>query len=198
MNNLPKGWRFNDTPSHGYLFPSEQHNENVPEPLRRWAGGYEEDCEWSIPVCFNPELWEEEVLKHAVKSFMDWYPQEFEKYFKTEIPKGSSYIKDARTERLENIGKFEKTAGFGDWHFGVPIGFVRATLRKVTEKDCDYKNIIGRPSGDEIDVLIPSEEYNAQRFFDPAKYQRFFPADGTDGFYTWDAYTKSTGLPRFV
>ena len=188
---LPEGWRFVDTPSHGYLYPSERHNQNVPSSLRK--SNYEEDCEWAIPVFFNSELFENAVVENATKSFKDWNPQQYEKKTGQVLQPGESYMKDEFYYKRKNaVGKIEACAAFGDWCFGVPKGYVY--FFGIELKPEDVKMKISKPSGIKESFLIPQEKYRNARIFNR---EELIPFTRDESFYTWDDYTHKTGKARF-
>jgi len=189
---LPRGWRFQDTPSHGYFYPSNEHNQNVPAFIRR--NSYEEDCAYHIPVYFNPGLFTEEVWKNSEQSFKDWFPKEFEKATGKVLAKGESSLKDNYYfNRIENVGMIEATAAFGDWCFDVPKGFVYFYGIEIQPKDKSYK--VGSPSGDQETFLITDEKYSGNR----RTFNRYelIPYKRNEDYYTWEDYTKKTGNQRY-
>jgi hypothetical protein len=187
--NLPQGFKFRDTPGHGYYSCIAQYNNNVPDFIR--SSEYEEDCAWSIPVVFNKNLFTPEDYETALQCFKSWFPADYEKAFKTTLLKGESSMKDSHYyDLIENEGKYMKAGGWGDWCFDVPEGFVYAELRQITGP-FNYGFDSGK--GKKISVLMLSETYRKE-FFTP---EDFTPYKRNETFYTWEAYTKQTGKERY-
>jgi len=192
IRNLPKGWHFQETPGHGYLYPAAIHNQNVPAKLRRKK--YEEDCELAIPIVFNPHLFKRETLAAAVQSMMDWFPKDFELAFKTVLQPGQSGVKDRQYfQRKDHIGHFAKTSGCGDWSFDVPKGFVLATLCKVKPEHIRY-DAYQSIRGESFTALIKADLYSGSDYFTERDFIRY-AKDET--YYTWDDYEQKTGCKRY-
>ena len=187
MQNLPEGWKFRDTPGHGYLIPSADANNNVPKFLRE--SEYEEDCAYSIPIVFNANLFTAETVKSCTNTFKNWYPKEYEKAFKVTLKEGESSVKDGYYfERLNNVGKFEKSAGFGSWCYQVPEGYVYAILKEVLPTDVNCE--ISRATGKEITCLITEDLYRSQSCFE---LNQVIPFVRDETYYTWESFEKAGG-----
>lgn len=192
FNELPPGWRFRETPGHGYLVPSAAANRNVPEKIRQKE--YEEDCAYVIPVHFNGGLFTPETLIKAEQTFKDWHPTEFELCFRV-LQRGESYLKDKNFyARLDHLGQWEKGAGFGDWCFDIPKGFVYRFANRVILDGCKADRI-QPPSREEISFLISDEDDHGKEFYTDADITMPYKRDET--YYTWSDYEHKTGLKRF-
>lgn len=168
---LPKGWRFRDTPGHGYLIPSPEANANVPDFLRQHE--YEEDCAYHITVVFNPLLFSHEILVSSIQSMKDWFPNEYEQAFNTILERGESRLKDDYFYTTnDNVGKYHPNCAWGDWYEGLPEGMVLVCAGRV---QAATKPEIGRCREDEKYFLIPKAEYEAGKmFFDETRYPQAY------------------------
>lgn len=191
LNNLPTGWTWRTTPGHGYLIPTREANQNVPAFIR--SNEYEEDCEYSIAICFNTDLFTEETVKRCMETFKNWFPDEYQKAFKVVLQPGESSLKDSYYfERQKNVGKYEKRTGYGSWCYQVPPGYVYAILREILPTDANYK--VSTATGKEITGLIKDEVYNQQDSFDLCQV---IPFKRDETYYTWESYTKATGAESY-
>jgi hypothetical protein len=192
IQKLPPGWRWRETPGHGYLVVPNDANENVPSFLRNHHE-YEEDCAWSIPVVFNKEMFVEEAYQQAMTTFRNWHPAEYEKAFNVVLAKGESHLKDDYYyRRLENMGKYEKRACFGDWCFDTPKGFTYAMLVEITEQDVNCT--IGCATGKKVNVLLTQEQYKQGG---PYNLENLIIYTRDETYYTWDDYKSKTGNDRY-
>ena len=192
--NLPKGWRFRETPGHGYLIPSEADNQNVPEDIRERE--YEEDCAYNIPVVFNAHLFKQHIGEEAVQSFKHWFPEAYIKHIGP-LQKGESRLNDDFLEYVENHGNYEKAACYGDWCFDITQGMVYMELRKVNSKTAMLGKVMQKfDESEEISVMVPEEMYNRKgRFYTFEELQPYLYERNTD-YYTWDDYEQKTGRKR--
>lgn len=191
-NNLPNGWYWEETPGHGYLHLPREDNDKIPDYARMHR--YEEDCAFNIPLYFHGDKFTKETQEQAIQGMMDWYPEIYERYNELVLLKGESSQKDRNYYSvIENMGKWGKSAGYGDWCFGVPVGKVYATLRKVVPQDVTYE--IKNSEGEEIGVLMDSKVYRNKEYFEDSDFQ-IYHRDET--YYTWEEYTKKTGRERYV
>lgn len=154
-SNLPRGWRFRETPGHGYLIPAQADNDRVPAFIRNRE--YEEDCAFTIPIVFNPHLFTDEVVTAATDTFKNWFPHDYERAFNTTLQPGESTMKDDYFFKPNaNIGKYTPNCAWGDWHEGVPKGMVLVSAGRVHEIK---RATIRKYDDDEKYFLIPKEEY---------------------------------------
>jgi len=189
-NDLPRYWRFRETPGHGYLHIPAEAQKNVPAIFRE--SSYEEDCAYAIPILFNAELFTPETVKEAEQTIKDWFPAQYEKHFNVELKEGESSLKDQYYyDRVNNLGNYESFVGYGDWCYDVPEGYVYRGVKKVTMPNKEYK--ISSQEGEEIYVLIKNEK-DAGRYFTEDQIQRY---NRDEKYYTWEAFTAATGQQRY-
>ena len=102
------GFHSVSTASHGGIKLSRELNAKVPDYMRRVGGFYEEDCDWSIAfVIFEKELLacgDKWVLRNMAgndhrRALATWRPDMYERYYKTILKPGESYIKDERAKQ---------------------------------------------------------------------------------------------------
>jgi hypothetical protein len=191
FKTLPPTWKFVSTPSHGYLYPSDEHNRNVPSFIR--DASYEEDCAFNIPIVFNPHLFTEETVKAATDSFKNWFPEEYEKAFNVVLQPGESHQKDQNYyRRVNSVGKFEKASCWGDWYYDIPRGFVYAILTEITTSDVKADRL--QASGRAITVLLTEKQYEQKEPYslaDLTEYRR------DNSYHTWSDYEEKTGKGRY-
>lgn len=179
IQNLPAGFRFTDTPSHGYYYVSEELQQAIPSALREYR--YEEDCAWSIPVFVHRHMFTREIQEFAIASLSRWYWKEFEKLTGIILLDGESDEKDKCCDRLRNIGNERVNGAYGSWCFGVPKGWVYVETEVYNGKG-------NEPEGQSY--LIDKDEYQTHRDLARDNWLHLFPSakayqrDKT--YYTWE------------
>lgn len=167
-DSLPPGWRFRETPGHGYLIPASADNERVPDFIR--TREYEEDCAYHIPIVFNPHLFTEEAVSRSVQGMKDWFPSDYERAFKVTLQRGESSSKDDYYfTPNDHVGKYTPNCAWGDWKEDVPQGMVLVSAGRVPKIE---KPKIRQYRDDEKYFLIPSSEYTGGMYFAEDTYQQ--------------------------
>jgi hypothetical protein len=186
---------FHSTSSHGGLFVDPDLNQLIPYGLRRESGWYEEDCEFHIPAyfLFDQMAGLKSTKEECLQGLKDWFPSEWEKVMKVILQRGESAGKDRDYwDRVDNIGKLEKRACWGDWAYDVPKGMVYAIFQKVTRETAEQKKI--QPKGEEVTGLITDAVYNSGNFISESDVTFF---KRSNEYSTWDEFTRMTGKERF-
>lgn len=159
------------TAGHGGVKLSRERNAEIPAPLRRASGWYEEDLEAAIVVRYFPEAFStaerdaEQRRDAAEETIKNWMPDEWEKVNGRELSPGESREKDksAWTER----------------HKAEPI------VRSAITADSDPE-LVRVSVEDGSEYLVPKAEYRARadndepgrdgRFIvDPARHPKLPP-----------------------
>lgn len=182
---------YRETPSHGYYKPSGDIAENIPQKFRQTE--YEEDAQWCVPVIFNRHLFGREVQINALRTAVQYHPDEFEYLTGETLPFGVSYIKDDRTMREQGVRVV--MVGMGDWAFDIPKGYIFVSTG-VWQFD-GIAHTRREPKG----FLLTEEQYQTAKTYGATGYkiegENWHPCERDETFYTWDAYTKATGNPRY-
>jgi hypothetical protein len=155
------------TPGHGYLVLSPEENARIPAAFR--LGEYEEDCAWTIAVIAIPTLLETQafehcdtptkraaMLEHARTTCRDYFPEAFAALTDEQPTPENSVVLAERKFHADHARDWIVIAAVGDWHTGVPRGYVlgTATLGGL------------RASGTATrDYLIVESRYNARGRF---------------------------------
>lgn len=170
------GITFYSTPSHGGFKLNRSRNAMVPEYMRADGGWYEEDCAWSIVATVHPVAFATKAgaIEAARKSFRDWYPEAYERFYGVTLAAGESYKRDEELFRAAHVNDFLGIAAWGDWAEGVPAGMVGVCAK------------IGGRSGNGAEqyFLVPDAEYSARghgRFsfvIDTERHQAIAPLSG--------------------
>lgn len=155
------------TAGHGGLKLDAGRNSKVPQYMRSPGGWYEEDCEWSIPVVVHGASFPEELVKKALETLRNWFPDQYQAYTGESPRDGESFVLDERRFRERHVGDYIARAAWGDWHDAVPSGMVAV-----------YATVGG--AGDEGGTgayfLVPAPEYQERGRFgfvvDPARHRR--------------------------
>lgn len=185
--DVPMGWRWLDTPGHGYLYPSEDANKRVPAFLR--GTRYEEDLDYNIPILFNSHLFTRQTVEYAQAQFKDYYYKAYEKVFKVTLTKGESAQKDREYFLIrENENNYLLRCAMGDWCYDVPKGMVYVEVVKIN-KELSYEH---NQMGVIESFLIRSEDYKSRQM-EILKKELLTPYQRDEEFYTWEQY----GKPRF-
>jgi hypothetical protein len=178
VTKVADGFWFVDTAGHGGLKLSRQRQAAMPDYLRCENGWYEEDCDWAIPFVFYArELLpiDAKSCALAVKIFIDWRPDQYERYSGATIKPGASYVKDQRAFAAANADNLIAMAAWGDWHTKVPAGSVGV----LAGRGGRGKN--GQYPAETSYWLVPAAEYDARNHFgfviDPARHQSWAGPD---------------------
>lgn len=186
-SNLPTGFRFEDTPSHGYYYVSAAYQKAIPATMQQHR--YEEDCDWAIPVFVHRQLFTELTQQYAISSLATWHWQEFEQLTGIELLPGESYTKDKHLAFTANLGREYVSGAFGDWCYDVPKGFVYVgTAVAATGQTKPGKG-----------YLIEKNRYNELMLTSPTYNwitDEFTPYERNTQYYRWEDYTKQTGQAR--
>ncbi len=152
---------FVSTAGHGGVKLDAEHQRKMPEYLRKPGGWYEEDCDWCLPfIIFETELkagGEPYAVKAIAESahvhtFLNWHPDEYERYNGVTIQPGQSTTRDERLFYQQHAQDWLVISAFGDWHARVPKGSVGVCAR-----------VGGRQgSGPQKWFLVPHEEYDSR------------------------------------
>ena len=150
------------TPSHGGFKLDRKRNAQVPRPLRKKGGWYEEDQEAAIVIASFPLVFlDESQQAMAYKTLKDHYPDEYEAWTGEVIQPGESYKKDLIAFHKENENNWigiSATSGTS-WD-PVPEGFVKVTAaiggRSLTPPYTIPTNT--------KNFLVPKNEYVLGRF----------------------------------
>lgn len=119
-----RGCIFYNTPGHGGYHLSEKLNAQVPDYMRNARGWYEEDSDWAIVATVFPNLFSIKERADAFSTLRNWNPDAFEKFYKTTLKPGESYLKDKKLFDAAHVNDWVTVAAFGDWKEGVPKGMV--------------------------------------------------------------------------
>lgn len=162
------------TPGHGGMKVRDDLNRKIPEYMRNKGGWYEEDCEWSKVVAVFPDKFGSEEVEIAKRTFRDWFPEEYEKFYGVRLKAGESYERDCQLYLDSNRGNYLTRAAWGNWHKTVPEGMVGICAVPGTKYELSLRAELPE---DEIWVLIPESEYqNAEGSpyaFDAGRYQKW-------------------------
>jgi hypothetical protein len=147
-----------DTAGHGGLKLSRERQARMPEYMRRSAGWYEEDCEWSLPVCVMPDIKGhdgKDISEIAKQTFRTWYPDEYERFYGVKILPGESLIRDEQEfyKAHENDWIGIAAAGRSSIEPDVPEGMVKVWLKRGGRRN---------PKGEERTVYVTKEEYDTR------------------------------------
>lgn len=128
---IPGVWLVS-TSSHGGVILSEERNQDIPEYMRSEDGCYEEDLAICIPyTVFKRELdLSGESSLEVNRTFRDWYPSEYERFYNVDLPAGASVTRDRDTFYSKHAHDYIAVTAWGSWHQRVPTGkvAVRACL----------------------------------------------------------------------
>lgn len=105
VHRMAPGVLFVETAGHGGYLLSRERQQDVPVPLRRRGGWYEEDGEAYIVDMVHPDARPGSDQQHAEGKVRYWFPDEYEKATGTVIPFGESSEKDAQQWHRENAGR---------------------------------------------------------------------------------------------
>lgn len=155
------------TSSHGGIHLDKKLNARVPEYMRRDDGWYEEDLDWAIVATVFPEAFAEEQRVHARQTLKDWRPDSYERFYKVTLGPGESRLRDEEIWYAQHKNDWISFSAVGDWHEGVPKGFVLLEAAKG-----------GIRKGGELraEFLVPAHEYAERGRFgfvvDPGRHER--------------------------
>ena len=178
---FPDGCWIVETSSHGGMYLTPAINEQIPEPLRKDSGWYEEDCEIAIPLACLPDLFRgtksQAQCEQIVKS---WFPHEWMTWRGRQLREGESYCYDIELQQLESMrrGTYLTMAAWGDWHAAVPPGYVVVHARVGGR----HVRASRKPNGY---FLVPASHYSATapRSFEitPGEYEELDDFDMNAG-----------------
>lgn len=159
------------TASHGGLHISKKLNEKIPLYMRMFNGWYEEDCAWALAiVALSPHVKGIPNNFHtaAIDTVKNYYWKEYELFFNTIIPTGSSYSKDEYLFKQAHKNDYQVISAIGSWHANVPQGMIAVLAIKESTNEKKW-------------FLVASEDYNASRKYsfviDPKRHQQIDPID---------------------
>lgn len=118
------------TAGHGGLKLDRKRNSLMPSYMRNRGGYYEEDCEWAKVAVVFPAHFTDDSLLHAKKTLLNYYPDEYERFYDVEIKSGESYARDEKHFREFYRNDWIAVGACGDWKEGVPKGFVHVTAER--------------------------------------------------------------------
>ena len=127
-----------ETPGHAWLVPSAEENARVPAEFR--MPDYEEDCAWSIAVVALPTLLDGPAFRHldtsakraavlerAREICRNYYPEAFAAITGEQPTTENSTVLAERKFHTDHANDWVVISAVGDWHAGVPQGFVLGT-----------------------------------------------------------------------
>lgn len=189
------------TAGHGGVKVRRDLNARIPAYMRTPGGWYEEDVEWSIPFValeqhitataadahpipvmtpeglVNRRHPAERVLKVItdgvhVKTFRNWFPDEYEQFFGVILQPGESSVRDEQMFYAAHRNDWLVVAAMGDWKEGVPKGFVCVVAMQGGRRQGGGIHILSQP---ERYFLIPEDEYHVRYgsafVVDPSRHQ---------------------------
>lgn len=165
-NVVQEGVYWVSTAGHGGYKLSAKANARIPEAFRVKDGWYEEDCDWAIPAFFLalPDA----DMDAAHKTLKNWHWRAYEAFFKCEIPRGESFLKDEYLFAQDHANDWVVICAFGDWEKTVPNGMIGCIATKGGKR-----GHVNAPV-EEKKFLVPDEEYKARGRFgfviDPARH----------------------------
>ncbi|MGE8106853.1 DUF7007 domain-containing protein [Allorhizobium sp. NPDC080224] len=168
-----EGVECHSTAGHGGFKLSAERNRKVHPLLRSEGGFYEEDCAWAIVAITFPDLFTSFEQGCAERSIKDWWPDAWEAIFGTILSAGESHVKDRRA--------FE-AAHAGDW---IVISAIRSDHRPGMTEVIATRGGLREPNGEERRFLVPSAEYEPDRFGFVIDETRHAVYDGPSSFASW-------------
>lgn len=157
------------TASHGGIKLSRQRNAIMPAYLRHPGGWYEEDCGWCLPFAvFHVEILlngdnrtRQTILNgHHIRTFKEWFPDQYEKHFGVVIHPGESHEKDEKVFYETHTEDWLVVCAWGDYQDGIPKGYVGCIAHKGG-RHAKY----GEEYPQERFFLIPADEYKTRGSF---------------------------------
>lgn len=185
-----------NTPGHGGLRVSKSFASKMPDIIVRMGTSYgsylwyEEDCLIDVAICGmeqQPDIFNAiatyykkepaEFLESCKRVFRNYYPDEYEKFYKVELKPGESSARDNYNFLVAHSNDLITRAAWGDWHKTVPKGFVGvcAYPGRLFINDEIYHH--EHPDG-ETWYLIPEQEYKATHGYfviDTARHGKWEP-----------------------
>lgn len=119
-----RGIVFYSTASHGGFHVSPTLAAAMPVHLRHDDGWYEEDCDWCLVVLAFPDRFDAEMRAEAERTLRHWHPDAWEIHYQQRLEPGQSFVRDRQRFHEAHRHDYVTTAAVGDWHEGVPSGFV--------------------------------------------------------------------------
>lgn len=154
VDRYVKGMNSYSTASHGGFKVSVALNDKIPAILRNEKGWYEEDCEWAKIAFSLPQFFTDFEKKHAERTMISSYPDEYEAITGKVIPEGQSPTKDRALFEKRNADNWVViSAGRADDHEG---------MTKVTATKGGKRSEYNKPPVEEKQFLVPSDEYGAK------------------------------------
>ncbi|HEY3253806.1 MAG TPA: hypothetical protein VGJ91_07655 [Polyangiaceae bacterium] len=120
---VPGIWQVS-TPGHGGYKLDREHNAKVHAAWRNAGGWYEEDCEWARVVLTFPELFAENDREQAHSTAKQYTPDEYTAVIGRPVTPAESRKLRERAFTATMADRYVATTAWGDWHPGVPKGFV--------------------------------------------------------------------------
>jgi hypothetical protein len=157
------------TPGHGGIKLSPERNKAIGTPLRRSSGWYEEDCEAHIVGLYHPEVFTqsltsetplEDALKMSRDGVINWFPDEYEKAFNTELPIGVSHVRDSNEWHIIHANDEVAVSARGDWADDVPEGMVAVTVTRGGGRTSEAWS-------KQREILVPKSDYGNPEFRHP-------------------------------
>ena len=173
VKKIAPGIQFITTASHGGFKLSPQKNKEIPSYMRHSDGWYEEDVDWAIVVTSFPKEFPVKELRFAHDTLKKWHPESYEKFFREDLPEGSSPVRELERFRKLHVNDYLVMAAWGDWHKDVPYGFVGVFAGRGGRKK------IGQYPEDTAYFLIPAWEYEERSdpefVVDPERHEAILP-----------------------
>lgn len=152
VREIAEGISFVSTAGHGGFKLDRQRNALIPKYFRRASGWYEEDCEAAIVMIFFPSHFKASQVAVARATVKNWWPDEYESYFKVVVPESESYVKAERAFKFKFQNNYVVRAAWGSWHAKVPKGWVGVCAVRASDGDTKY-------------FLVPEDEYDNRSHF---------------------------------
>lgn len=165
---LPKWVGFRSTPSHGYYTISATKHAEMKKtapallrPSHYFSAGsrtFEEDLEWTRFVIAFPGEFELGMVKLAISSFRDTYPDEYALHTGRPVdPKNSRELR-RRAHYVANRDNWLAVSASGSWHETVPGGFVGVVALKGVDA--------ASRRGDGRSFLVAEDDYRNRGEFE--------------------------------
>lgn len=191
----PTGFRFESTPGHGYLYVDKVRKARIPKQFH--MASYEEDCDWAIPVFFFRHLFTQRTQECCIVTLASYHPEVLEQQGFVFLP-GESSKRDQQAEHQQNLGKTYVRSAFGDWCYDVPEGYTYVHTAIASKHNADKDWIFNREDQSGGTFLIPKELKKPEGAFKQWLPETAIPYQRDEQYYTWDDFTKNTGLIRYI
>ncbi len=152
VERFVKGINYYSTPSHGGFKVAATLNAKIPVELRNDNGWYEKHCEWAKVAFALPQFFTDYEKKDALRTLIEWFPDEYEALSGETIPEGKSHKKDERLFHERNADNWVVISAITSDVFP---GMVETYATKG-----GLRQKWNTPPVEEKRFLVPSEEYS--------------------------------------